>query len=54
MDNSKKYFDDDFTPEEREAFEEKFCKGTFKARVLTEEEVEQLKKEGRILNHFRS
>lgn len=49
MDNSKKYFDDDFTPEEREAFEEKFCKGTFKARVLTEEEVEQLKKEGRII-----
>lgn len=42
------FWDDEFTPEEREAFEEKFCKGTFKARVLTEEEVEQLKREGRI------
>jgi len=36
------------TPEEIELFKEKFCQGTFKARVLTEEEVEQLKKEGRI------
>lgn len=48
MEDSKRYFDEDFTPEEKEAFEEKFCKGTFKAKVLSDEEVEQLRKEGRI------
>lgn len=48
MKEQKKHFDDEFTPEEREVFEEKFCKGTMKARVLTQEEVRQLKREGRI------
>ncbi len=40
--------DKELTPEEMAEFEEKFCHGIMKARVLTQEEVEQLKKEGRI------
>lgn len=48
MKRTDEYLDDDFTPEELVEFEEKFCNGTMKARVLTDEEVEQLKKEGRI------
>ena len=41
------FLDDEFTPEELKEFETKFC-GTLKPRRLTAEEVEQLKKEGRI------
>lgn len=48
MKDSKKYLDEDFTPEEQEEFEEKFCRGTFKPRVLSDEEVAQLRKEGRL------
>lgn len=47
MKDDEKDFTDDFTPEELEEFERKFC-GTLKPRILTEEEIEQLKKEGRI------
>lgn len=48
MKNINENFDEDLTPKEREEFEEKFCHGTMKARILTAEEIEQLKKEGRI------
>lgn len=41
-------FGKDFTKEERELFEEKFCHGIIKAEPLSEKEVEQLIKEGRI------
>lgn len=42
------YIEDDMTLEEFEIFKEKFCHDTFKATVLTEEEITQLKREGRI------
>ena len=48
MNKTNEYFDDTFTPEEQEFFEEKFCRGTFIPRFLTEEEIEELKKQGRI------
>lgn len=41
------FWDDEFTPEEQEELKEKMC-GTLKPRRLTAEEVEQLKREGRI------
>lgn len=47
MKDDEKDFTSDFTPEELEEFERKFC-GTLKPRRLTIEEVEQLKREGRI------
>ena len=48
MQNDNKNFDEELTQEEMAEFEEKFCHGTMKAKVLSKEEVEQLKKEGRI------
>ena len=48
MKRKKEYFDEKYSMEEREMFKEKFCKGTMKARTLTQEEIQQLKKEGRI------
>lgn len=48
MEEREKYIEDEMTPEEYELFKEKFCQGTFKATILTEEEVAQLKREGRI------
>lgn len=40
--------EDELISEEMLEFEEKFCHGIMKARVLTEKEVEELKKQGRI------
>lgn len=48
MKNTNINIDKELTQEEKKEFEEKFCHGTMKARVLTKEEVEQLKKKGRI------
>lgn len=41
-------FGADFSLEEWELFEEKFCKGVIKPRILTEAEIEQLRREGRL------
>ena len=48
MKKSNKDIEAELTPEEMAEFEEKFCHGTMKARILTEEEIAQLKREGRI------
>lgn len=48
MKDTNRYIEEELTAEEMEEFEEKFCRGTMRARILTKEEVEQLKKEGRI------
>ena len=42
------YAEDIMTPEEFEEFKESFCGGTFKFEILSDEEVEQLRKENRI------
>lgn len=48
MASLNQYVDEEMTDEERKEFEEKFCHGIIKATLLTEEEIEQLKKEGRL------